>query len=251
MRTPYSYGYSSDPSFHRNRPGLELYRGPTDPSCVACGPGGTSNRGAIQMAGITPVPSGTYMGPVGKIVLSGAGMRGYGYSSGPGIPDAVALESSPTARAMGYMSNLGIATRGQRGVLRLAGVGLGDGTQDREMCRGIFSAVGAIGSGARDINATTADGQTTRDQGWNQAGTYIGAGASIGGAFCNLIQTGQTPVQQQPTGTTMPPGYTYPPTGYQQPTPGPQAASSGLPSWAIPAGIAAIVAVAGAVILLK
>lgn len=245
MRTPYTYGYSSDPSFHANRPGLELYRGPTDASCVACGPGGTSNRGAIQMAGVTPVPSGTYMGPVGKIVGMG-GLRGYGYSSGPGIPTAVAIESSPTSRAMGLMSNLGIATRGQRGVLRLSGLGLGDAAQDRAMCQGISSAIGAVGTGARDINRSG----DTRDAGWNQAGQYLAAGSQFASAFCNLIRDNTTPVQTQPPGTTMPPGYTYPPSGYQQPTPGPQG-PAGLPSWAIPAGIAAVVAVAGAVILLK
>lgn len=199
------------------------------------------------MAGVTPVPSGTYMGPIGKTVLAGGGMRGYGYSSGPGIPDAVALERSPTSRAMSFMSNLGIATRGMQGVARLSGVGLGDTAQDRAMCQGISQAVTGVGTAARDVNR---QGET-RDQGWNQAGQYLSAAGTLASSFCNLIQDRQTPVQQQPTGTTMPPGYTYPPASYQQPAYAPQQQASGLPSWALPAGIAAVVAVAGAVILLK
>lgn len=242
MRTPYTYGYSSNPQFYATRTDLPIYTGAG--ACDTCGPGGVVNRGAMGMAGVTPVPSGTYMGPVGKLVGMG-GMRGYGYSSGPGIPDAVAIESSPTSRAAAFMSNLGIATRGQRGVARLSGVGLGDGTQDRALCQGITSAVGAAGTASRDINSTASG----RDAGWNQAGQYIGAVGAIGGALCNLIQTGQTPVQQQPPGTTMPPGYTYPPASYQQPLPAQQ--QSGLPSWVVPAGLVAVVALAGAVLILK
>jgi hypothetical protein len=247
MRTPYTYGYGSDPMFTANRPGVELWRGN---ECDSCGPGGVVNRGAIRMAGITPVPSGTYMGPVGKVVNT-AGMRGYGYSSGPGIPDQVFLEHSPTSRAMSFMSNIGIATRGMRGVARLSGRGMGDAAQDREMCRGISTAIGGVGTAARDVNARTADGTTTRDAGWNQAGQYLAAGSQFASAFCNLIRDNTTPVQTQPQGTLMPPGYTYPPSGYQQPTPGPAAGTTTIPTWAIPAGIAAVVAVAGAVILLK
>lgn len=252
MRTPYTYGYASDPSFTPNRPGLELWRGN---ECDNCGPGGVVNRGDIRMAGVTPVPSGTYMGPVGKVVhMNGTrGMAGYGYSSGPGIPDAVAIAPSPTSRAFSYMSNLGIATRGQRGVARLSGAGLGDGVQDRALCQGITTAIGAAGTGARDINATPGTGgrAATRDPGWNQAGQYIAAVGGIGAAFCSLIQTGQTPVQTQPQGTLTPPGYTYPPSGYIQGQGGGAPAQTGLPAWAIPAGIAAVVAIVGAVVILK
>lgn len=242
MRTPYSYGYGSDPMFTAHRPGLEYWRGN---ECDSCGPGGVVNRGDIRMAGVTPVPSGTYMGPIGKTVLAG-GLAGYGYSSGPGIPDAVALERSPTSRAMSFMSNLGIATRGMQGVARLSGAGLGDAAQDRAMCQGISSAIGAVGTGARDINR---QGET-RDAGWNQAGQYLAAGSQFASAFCNLIRDNTTPVQTQPQGTTMPPGYTYPPSSYQQPTPGPQQ-SSGLPPWALPAGAVAVAALLAAVVIVK
>lgn len=187
------------------------------------------------MAGVSPVPSGTYMGPVGKTVM--AGLRGYGYSSGPGIPDQVALPNSPTMNAAMLMSNLGMATPGQRGALRLSGMGLGS-TQDRQMCAGITSSIGAVGTGIRDVNTTSAG---TRDAGWNQAGTYLNAAAQIAGSFCNMIQTERTtPVQQQTPGALMPPGYIPP--GYQQPPP---PASSGLPSWALPVGGVAVVGLVG------
>ena len=234
MRSPYSYGYASDPTFTANRPGLELWRG----GCVDCGPRG------VSMAGVSPVPSGTYMGPVGKTVM--AGLRGYGYSSGPGIPDQVALPNSPTMNAAALMSNLGMATPMQRGALRLSGMGLGS-TQDRQMCAGITSSIGAVGTGIRDVNTSSTG---TRDTGWNQAGTYLNAAAQIAGSFCNMIQTERTtPVQQQTPGALMPPGYIPP--AYRQPPP---AAQSAMPAWALPAiaGVAVIGALGlGAVVLLR
>jgi hypothetical protein len=239
MRSPYSYGYSSDPTFTANRPGVELYRG----GCAGCGPQGAN------MAGVTPVPSGTYMGPVGKTVLHGAGMRGYGYSSGPGIPDAVALPASPTMNAAALMANLGMATPGQRQALRLSGVGLGS-TQDRAICQGSFAAVGASGGVIRDFGATpgTDGGAATRDQGWNTAGSIAAALGQVGGAFCSMIQTeSTTPIQTQPGGSPMPPGY-IPPGYYANRTP--PAPASSLPTWAVPAGLV-VLAVLGVGIYLK
>ena len=237
MRSPYSYGYASDPTFTANRPGLEI--GPNG-GCVDCAPRG------VSMAGVSPVPSGTYMGPVGKTVM--AGLRGYGYSSGPGIPDQVALPNSPTMNAAALMSNLGMATPAQRGALRLSGMGLGS-TQDRQLCQGITTSIGAVGTASRDINTSSTG---TRDAGWNQAGTYLNAAAQIAGSFCNMIQTERTtPVQQQPGGALMPPGY-IPPSAYRPPTPTAQA--SAIPSWALPVGgalVVGLVALVGVVALRK
>lgn len=242
MRNPYLYGYSPDVSFSpQSRPGRELWRG----GCIDCGPEGLGPSG---MAGVRAVPSGTYMGPIGKIVLSGGGMRGYGYSSGPGIPDMVSLPVSPTARAAEVMGSLGMAnvaqTRLQGAGLR--GMGLGS-TQDRQLCQGFTQAAGGVASGIRDINRAEGEGGAAgrRDQGFDYAGQILGAMSQIGGALCNTIRTeSATQITTQPPGTTMPPSYTQP--GY---TPPPPAASSGLPAWALPAGIVAAAVVIGAIAL--
>lgn len=229
MRSPYHYGYSSDPTFTANRPGLELWRG----GCAGCGPQG------VSMAGVTPVPSGTYMGPVGKTVL--AGLRG-SYSSGPGIPDAVGLPMSVTGRAAALMSSMGMANNAQQTVLRMSGLG---STQDRAVCSGITAAVGGAAPLVRDANRT----QAGRDQGFDYAGQIMGALSQIGGSLCTMIQTeSATAVQQQPSGTTMPPGY-IPPGYYPRQTPSAPPAST-MPSWALPAaGVAAAALVAGAILL--
>lgn len=242
MRSPYNYGFANDVSFSpQNRPGEELWRG----GCTTCPPSAPSGPARAGLGAIKAVPSGTYMGPVGKIVLSGGGMRGYGYTSGPGIPDAVGAFQSPAMRAAGYLDKLGIATPGQKQALSLSGLrgrGLGS-AQDRAMCQGITSGIAAAGTAARDINATEAG----RDQGWNQAGSWTNALGQVANSMCNMIQTTQTPS----TFTTAPPTQLYPP-GYGM---NPYAAQpqQGLPSWAIPAGIAAAIAVVGigALVILK
>lgn len=225
MRSPYHYGYSSDPTFTANRPGLELWRG----GCAGCGPQG------VSMAGVTPVPSGTYMGPVGKTVL--AGFRG-SYSSGPGIPDAVGLLMSATGRAATLMSSMGMANNAQQTVMRMSGLG---STQDRAICSGITAAVGGAVPIIRDVNRSG----TTRDTGFDYAGQIMGALSQIGGALCTMIQTeSTTAIQQQPPGTTMPPGYIPP---YRPPPAPPQPS---MPAWALPvAGVAAAALIAGAIFL--
>lgn len=242
MRSPYNYGFANDVSFSpQNRPGEELWRG----GCTTCPPvtppTGVTGSG---LGSIKAVPSGTYMGPVGKIVLSGGGMRGYANTSGNGIPDAMGAFQSPAMRAAGYLDKLGIATPGQKQALSLSGLrgrGLGS-AQDQAMCRGITSGIAAAGTAARDINA----GEAGRDQGWNQAGTWTNTLGTVANSMCNMIQTGQTPQ----TMTTAPPTQLYPP-GYGMNPPAPP--QQGLPAWAIPAGIAAAAVVLGlgALVVLK
>lgn len=116
------------------------------------------------------VPSGQYMGAIGKVV----GMRGLSGIGGGGLGMVVL---SPTSRAQAQL--------GQLGMRGLGGIGLGS-ADDYRACAGITAAAGAGAAAAQGQH--TASGGT--DQGWSIGIALTQAAAAVGGALCRTIDNG-------------------------------------------------------------
>jgi len=124
-----------------------------------CAPKVAGLRGAI--------PSGQYMGAIGKVVS----MRGLG-----------ATYLGPTMRAQSELAQMSVP----RAPSTIAVMGLGS-TRDRAMCQASFAAGQAGTSVASGYHQQSGGG----DQGWTTALGISSALMTVGGAMCNLIDTGE------------------------------------------------------------
>lgn len=129
-----------------------------------------------RLRGVSPVPSGTYMGAIGKVVSMG----------GLGCPT---MQPSPTARAQGAMAMMGMR-------------GLGDAAADRAACLGITGALQAGAGIAQGVHTGSAPAGGTPDAGWTTAiGTFTSL-AQTASSMCQTIQTGSAVVPASPPGAS-------------------------------------------------
>ena len=163
---------------------------------MGCGPAGTC--GSKGLRGVTALQSGQYMGAIGKVV----GMRGLG-----------ATYLSPVRRADAELSSMGLGS-----------------TRDRAICQASFAA-GQAGVGIATQQHTASGGG---DQGWTSALGISSALMTVGGAMCNIIDTGQG-------APTTPAGAPYAP-----PPPQPQQQSQ--PDWVLIGGVGVAALVVGALL---